>query len=70
MQDIAPSCPNLTMNPDNWNGLGLLKAVQFVSKVSFHFLHFSIQEYLAACHIASLSHKEQTKLPESIFWDI
>jgi len=55
IRDIAPSCPNLTINPDNWNGLG---AAQFVSKVYFHFLHFSIQEYLAACHIALLSRKK------------
>jgi len=40
MIDIAPSCPNLTMNPDNWNDLGLLKAPQFVSKVPFIFFIF------------------------------
>ena len=70
MHDIAEFCPNLTMTSDSWNGLGLLKAAQFVTKVSFHFLHFSIQEYLAASYIAKLSNKKQIELLNTTFWNI
>ena len=68
--EIENICPNITMTPDSWSGLGLLKAVRFVTNVSFHFLHFSIQEYLAAYHIASLSNSEQIKLLSETFWEI
>ena len=70
MDDIIAICPNLTMTPENWNGLGLLKAITFENKVSFHFLHFSIQEYLAANYIALLSNKKQIQLLKSTFWNI
>ena len=70
INDIAEFCPNLTMTSDTWHGLGLLKAVQFVSKVSFHFLHFSIQEYLAASYIAKLPNKMQIELLKTTFWNI
>jgi len=63
--------PNLTKTFSNWSGLGLLKATQFVdNSVSFHFLHFSIQEYLAALHIVSLSEKMQIELLQETFWNI
>ena len=68
--EIKNICPNLTMTPDSWSGLGLLKAVRFVNTVSFHFLHFSIQEYLATYHIASLSNSAQINLLKRTFWEI
>ena len=37
---------------------------------SFHFLHYSIQEYLAAYHIASLSDDKLLSLLEETFWNI
>ena len=51
-------------------GLGLLKVTKYVSNISFHFLHFSIQEYLAAYYIASLSTNKQFQLLKATFWDI
>ena len=74
MAEIEDVCPNLTVNSSNWNGLGLLKAVRcFDSKescdqVTFHFLHFSIQEYLAALYISNLSDNKQIKLLKKTFW--
>ena len=62
--------PTLTTTTENWSGLGLLKAVKFEDTVSFHFLHFSIQEYLAAYHIASLSNSAQITLLKETFWEI
>jgi len=57
------------MTPDSWSGLGLLKAIRFINTMSFHFLHFAIQEYLAAYHITSLSNNNQIKLLKRTFWE-
>ena len=69
---IKKACPHLTMTTSNWNGLGLLKAVQYFSKgndqVTFHFLHFSIQEYMAAWYISTLSQGKQVELLQKTFW--
>ena len=75
LPEINTSCPNLTMTSSNWNGLGLLKAVKCYSKeigndqVTFHFLHFSIQEYMAAWYISTLSDRKQIKLLRKTFWE-
>ena len=74
LSEIKESCPNLTTASYNWNGLGLLKAVRYFSvelgndQVTFHFLHFSIQEYMAAWYISTLSDNEQIKLLHKTFW--
>ena len=63
------------MTTSNWNGLGLLKAVQYFcaemgnDRVTFHFLHFSIQEYMAAWYISTLSDSKQIKLLQKTFWE-
>ena len=75
LSEIKKGCPNLTMTSSNWNGLGLLKAAQYFSvkignnQVTFHFLHFSLQEYMAAWYISKLSEKEQIKLLKETFWE-
>ena len=72
LDEIEKACPNLTMTSNNWSGLGLLKAVRHfeVSSncVTFHFLHFSIQEYMAAWYISALSINKQIKLLNKTFW--
>ena len=74
LSEIIEGCPNLIMTSNNWNGLGLLKAVQCFSakignnQVTFHFLHFSIQEYMAAWYISTLPDNEQVKLLKKTFW--
>ena len=68
--EIIKACP-LTVKSDNWNGLGLIKAAHYSDdSVSFHFLHFSVQEYMAAYYIALLHYDEQLKLLKSTFWSI
>ena len=75
LSEIKDACPNLTMTSNNWNGLGLLKAVQYFSaeigndQVTFHFLHFSIQEYMAAWCISMMSTGKQIKLLQKTFWE-
>ena len=72
--EIKEACPNLTMTTSNWSGLGLLKAVQYFSvemgndQVTFHFLHFSIQEFMAAWYISTLSQGKQVELLKKTFW--
>ena len=73
LDEIKNDCPNIAMMPSNWNGLGLLKTVQYfnaeIGNVTFHFLHFSIQEYMAAWYISTLSSNEQIKLVKNTFWN-
>ena len=72
LNEIKAVCPNLATISSNWNGLGLLKTVQYfnaeIGNVTFHFLHFSIQEYMAALYISTLSDKKQIKLLKQTFW--
>lgn len=73
-KEIKEECPKLT--PANWYGYGLLKPAQYFRPQdgcehnSFHFLHFSIQEYLAAYHITSLSYSTLLNLLQKTFWNI
>ena len=75
LSEIKGGCQKLTMTSSNWNGLGLLKAVQYFSaeigndQVNFHFLHFSIQEYMAAWYISTLPNNRQVKLLKKTFWE-
>ena len=72
LNEIEMVCPNMSTTSSNWNGLGLLKAVQYFEVgnncVTFHFLHFSIQEYMAAWYISTLSNRKQIKLLKKTFW--
>ena len=72
LNEIEEVCPNIATVSSNWNGLGLLKAVQCANaelgNVTFHFLHFSIQEYMAALYISTLSANQQIELLKDTFW--
>ena len=72
LNEIKEIYPNLAMISSNWNGLGLLKAVKYfnteIGNVTSHFLHFSIQEYMAALYISTLSSNKQIKLLNKTFW--
>ena len=74
LDDIKTVCPNIAKISSNWDGLGLLKAVKYSNaescNVTFHFLHFSIQEYMAAWYISTLSNNEQIKLLQNTFWEL
>ena len=65
---VVQACPILKSG--NWEGLGLLKVIEYTNNVSFHFLHFSIQEYLAAYHISLQSENFQMQLLKDTFWNI
>ena len=66
--EIKAACPAL---PGANNGVDLLQAVEhsgLIETTTFNFLHFSIQEYLAAYHIANLPADEELKIIEEKFW--
>ena len=70
--DVANDCSDCV---GKWDSLGLLKIVKYCSLLenstsfSYNFLHFSIQEYLAAFYIASLSDRKQAKILKNFFWN-
>ena len=72
LADIEKECENFV---SHGNGLGLLKPALFVNKQnqnkcsSYNFLHKSIQEYMAAYHIASLPHVTLSNLLNATFWN-
>ena len=74
LKEIQENCPNLAMISSNWNGLGLLKVNQYFNSkgisdhITFHFLHISIQEYMAAFYISTLPDSRQIKLLAETFW--
>ena len=71
-EEIKEACPGITAIPGAINGCGLLQAVEHFgftgTTMTINFLHFSIQEYLAAHHIANLPADEELKIIEEKFW--
>ena len=73
--ELQETCPCLEAQSENWNGLGLLKPVQLFTvenilrNVSFNFLHFTVQEILAAYHITLMSEEDQLECMKQTFWD-
>ena len=58
LDEIKAKCPQMEISGEV-NCFGLLQAVQlfgYTNKIELTFLHFSIQEYLAAYHIRCLPH--------------
>ena len=72
LEEVKNVCPELDKDI---NGYGLLLAVQHYSQegvgdiTSVNFLHFTMQEYLAALHVSTLSDEEQSSLMRKTFWD-
>ena len=71
LDEIKKNCREV----DDINGLGLLQAVQHYPKkgaggiTSVNFLHFTMQEYLAALHVSTHPSWLQSSLMERTFWD-
>ena len=73
LDEIKESCPDIIAAvPGAINGFGLLQAVEHFcltkTTTTFNFLHFSIQEYLAAHYIANLPADEELKIIEAKIW--
>ena len=72
LDDITAACPDIAAIPGAINGFGLLQAVQhfglYVKRMTLHFIHFTIQEFLAAHYISHLPPKEELKVIKENFW--
>ena len=72
LDEIKAACPDITAIPGDIKGFGLLQAVEHFgltgTTTTFNFLHFSIQEYLAAYHITNLSADEELRIIKEKFW--
>ena len=73
--EMKEACPLVDETPGAINGFGLLQTVECyhqkgVGKVpSLNFIHFTMQEYLAALHVSTLPSEQQSSLIEEKFWD-
>ena len=70
---IKEICPDITTIPEASNGFGLLQVVEHFGLTgtisTFNFLHFSVQEYLAAYYVASLPAEEELQIIKKYFWN-
>ena len=70
-------CSKIDETPGAINGFGLLQTVECYHQrgaatgkvVSFNFLHFTMQEFLAALHMSTLPNSQQLLLIENKFWE-
>ena len=73
--EIKKVCPEIETTSGTINGFGLLQAVQHYVKegagktTSFNFLHFTMQEYLAALHVSTLPGDQQLSMMKETFWE-
>ena len=73
--EVAEVCPEVGVTPVAINGYGLLQAVHHYCQkgagktTSLNFLHFTMQEYLAALHVTTLPNDHQSSLIKYRFWD-
>ena len=73
--EVKQICPNIMEIPGAVNGFGLLQAEQYYPQVgagvtmSFNFLHFTMQEFLAAYFVSRRSEEEQFSLIKETFWN-
>ena len=75
--EIKQTCPNIDETVGAINGFGLLQAVEHYphkeaaagTTKSFNFLHFTMQEFLAALHVSTLPSEQQSSLMKKTFWD-
>ena len=74
VDEIKEVCPDINDNQGAINGFGLLQTVQHYPQVgagktaSFNFLHYTMQEFLAAFYVSTLSDEEQSSLMKETFW--
>ena len=73
LHEIITACPDVLAIPGAINGFGLLQAVQHfglhAKTMTLNFIHFTIQEFLAAHYISHLPPNEELKVIEANFWN-
>ena len=72
LPEITAACPDIAAIPGTINGFGLLQAVQHfglhAKTMTLNFIHFTIQEFLAAHYISHLPPSKELKVIEANFW--
>ena len=72
LHELTAACPDIVAIPGAINGFGLLQAVQhfglYMKTMTLNFIHFTIQEFLAAHYIAHLPPNKELKVIEANFW--
>ena len=72
LDEIKQFCPQVESIPGALNAFGLLQAIEHVSTFettkTFNFLHLSLQEFLAANYITTLTPHEELSILEEYFW--
>ena len=72
LHEVIAACPDIATIPGAINGFGLLQAVQHfglhAKTMTLNFIHFTIQEFLAAHYISHLPPNEELKVIEANFW--
>ena len=73
LEEITAACPDIAVVPGAINGFGLLQAVQhfglYAKTMTLNFIHFTIQEFLAAHYISHLPPNEELKVIKANFWN-
>ena len=72
LNEITAACPDIVAIPGGINGFGLLQAVQHfglhAKMATLHFIHFTVQEFLAAHYISHLPPNKELKVIKANFW--
>ena len=72
LDDIKKACPDIAAIPGAINGFGLLQAIQHFGltgrTMTLNFVHFSVQEFLAAYYITTLQPSEELEVIKEKFW--
>ena len=72
LDEIKQFCPQVESIPGALNAFGLLQAIEHISifqtTTTFNFLHLSVQEFLAANHITTLTPDEELSILNNNFW--
>ena len=73
LHEITAACPDIVTTPEAINAFGLLQAVQhfglYTKTITLNFIHFTIQEFLAAHYISHLPPSEELKIIKANFWN-
>ena len=71
--EIIAACPDIAIVPGAINGFGLLQAIQHfglhTKMITLNFIHFTIQEFLAAHYISHLPPNKELEVIKANFWN-
>jgi len=73
LEEVRAACPDITAIPGALSGFGLLQTIQHFGltgpTMTINFVHFSIQEFLAAYHVTQLSPHNELQVLKAKYWN-